>query len=85
MWRDHPFSQRNMTAEKNNGGGGGGVWTKLKIGGGLYKITALAPSANYVKRLKISHPPIIKLTPPPFLAFPPISSKNFPFLPLQPF
>ena len=67
MQRDHPLSQRNMTTEKTMGtgagggrevggvGGGveGGVWTKLKKewGGGLHKITGLAPSAYYVKRL----------------------------------
>ena len=64
MQRDHPLSQRNMTTEKTMGtgagggrevGGVGGVWTKLKKeggrGGGLHKITGLAPSAYYVKRL----------------------------------
>ena len=76
MWHYHPFSQRNMTAEKTVGAGVGGdrevgvwgVWIKFEkgvcgegnIGGaGLHKITGLAPSANYIKRL------IIKLHPPP--------------------
>ena len=90
MWHYHPFSQRNMTAEKTVGAGVGGdrelgvwgVWIKFEkgvcgegnIGGaGLHKITGLAPSANYIKRL------ITKLhPPPPFLASSPISGKNFP-------
>ena len=44
----------------------------------------LAPLCElYQETLKISHPPIVKPTSPPWLS--PISSKNFPPPPLQPF
>ena len=41
MWRDHPFSQRNMATERTFGvvvggdrKGGEGMWTKLEKKGG---------------------------------------------------
>ena len=54
MWRDHPFSQRNMTTERAMGGWElevtgkwGRVWTKFERGvgnkAGLHKITGLTP------------------------------------------
>ena len=74
MWRNHPFSQRNRTAERTVCVGGvewcGGVLDKTwkrwmgSVGeGGLHEIGGLAPFCQDVKRLKISHPPIIEPTP----------------------
>ena len=71
------------------GSGGGGrvdkIWKmegevgNIGGGGGLHKIRRLAPFCELCKEtLKISHPPIIKPTPPSIPGFPHISCKNFP-------
>ena len=67
MWRDNPFSHRNMTTEKTVEAGVGGdrevgvrgcvdkIWKRgVGVGnivGGLHKMAGLDPSVNYVKRL----------------------------------
>ena len=61
MWRDHPFSQRNITTE---GAVGVGVGGDREVGG-INKIGALAPLFQLCKEtLKFPILPNIKLTSP---------------------
>ena len=84
MWHDTPFSQRYRTTERTVGVEVGGdkevrergldkIWKRRGVSniGGLHKKGEEIPFANYLKRLKISHPRKIKPTPCPILGSPP--------------
>ena len=63
MCCDHPFSQRNRTTERTVGLGFGGEKKVGGMGRWLDKIWKKRwKVGNYVKRLKVSHSPIIKPT-----------------------
>ena len=70
MWRDHPFSQRNMTAEKNNGGGGGGGVDKIENRWGYLENNSISTLCQLCKEIKNFPSPHYKTNPPPFLASP---------------